>query len=149
MTDEQTIEHALEIAQAAHAGQKDRYGVPYILHPLRVALAGSNTLEIASGFLHDVVEDSDAWTLERLREEGFSEDLVRVVDCLTKRDGEAWDDYIGRVKTDRTAMRVKLNDLGHNMDASRIPEFQDKEYERFQRYVRAWNDISEALRDPG
>jgi (p)ppGpp synthase/HD superfamily hydrolase len=138
------IERALQIALEIHAAQTDRYGAPYILHVLTVGLRGGSEEEIAAGLLHDVVEDSDEWTIQRLEEE-FPEEVVRVVDCLSKREGEEWEDYIGRVMTHPGAMRIKLADLEHNMTAQRAPEFGDEEYERFKRYVSAWHRIKNAM----
>ena len=142
---EHIADKALRIALAVHTGQTDRYGKPYILHVLSVGMQGKTDIEIAAGFLHDVIEDSNDWTIERLTEEGFPEEVLHIVDRLTKRDGEEWDNYINRVLTHAGAMRVKLYDLEHNMNAQRIPEFGEKEYERFQRYVRAWQRITSEL----
>ena len=93
-----TLERAVEIAVAAHAGQKDRVGKPYVEHPLRVMAAGRTTEEKIVGVLHDVVEDSE-WTFEQLVAEGFSPKIIDALRCLTKGDDEPYDRYISRVKT--------------------------------------------------
>ena len=144
------IERAISLALQAHAGQKDKHGAPYILHPLRVGLRARNTTEMIAGILHDVVEDSDgAVTLETLREEGFPEEVVTIVDHLSKRviDGEEekWDDYLARVMQHEGAMHLKLLDLEQNMDTTRISHFQSRDAERFTRYVEAWHAIREKL----
>ncbi|MAT40348.1 MAG: hypothetical protein CL946_12170 [Ectothiorhodospiraceae bacterium] len=139
------IEHALRIALGVHSGQRDRYERPYILHPLTVALHGDTDDEIITGLLHDVIEDSEEWTTERFRVEGFPRRITEAVDCLSKREGEVWDDYIDRVVTDELAMRVKLNDLRHNMDARRMDSFGEKDAERFNRYLAAYRRITSAL----
>jgi (p)ppGpp synthase/HD superfamily hydrolase len=133
------IEAALEIALSVHTGQVDKYGAPYILHPLRVAMRAQGMDDIATAILHDVVEDSDgAVTPDTLRENGFPEHIVAAVDCLSKRiiDGaeEAWEAYIGRVMTNPAAMRIKLLDLEDNLDVRRIPVFTEQDAERFRRY---------------
>ncbi len=133
------IEAALELAISVHKGQVDKFGAPYILHPLRVAMRAQGSDDIAIAILHDVVEDSKGRvTLDTLREGGFPEHIVAGVDCLSKRsvDGaeEAWEPYIARVMTNPTAMRIKLLDLEDNLDVRRIPVFTAKDAERFRRY---------------
>ncbi len=73
-----TLENAIKIAAQAHQGQKDKAGAPYILHPLRLMMQMKTESEMMTAILHDVVEDSD-WTLEKLREKGFSEELLEVI----------------------------------------------------------------------
>ena len=138
------LEHAISLALAAHAGQKDRNGAPYILHPLKVGLGAMNDVEMMAGILHDVVEDSDT-TLDDLRTEGFPEEVLTIVDYMTKREGEVWDDYIRRIMELEPSMQVKLRDLEQNMDTTRITSFGDRDQERFTRYVWAWHKIREKL----
>ncbi|WP_412069368.1 HD domain-containing protein [Rubrivirga sp. IMCC43871] len=131
-----TLERAIAIAAQAHAGQTDKGGAPYILHPLRVMLRLHDADAQIAGVLHDVVEDTD-WTLDQLRAEGFSDAVVRAVDHLTRRDDETYPAFVGRAGADPVAARVKVADLEENMDLSRIPEPTDKDRERLARYVRA------------
>ena len=138
------IERAIGIALAAHAGQKDKYGAPYILHPLQVGLGGRTDEEIAAGILHDVIEDSPR-SIDDLRAEGFPDDVLVIVDHLTKREGEVWEAYIHRVMEHEPAMQVKLRDLEQNMDTTRISSFGDEDQKRFTRYVWAWHTIRERL----
>ena len=144
------MEQAIELALRVHRGQKDKHGAPYILHPLRVGLRARNDVDMIAGFLHDVVEDSGGTvTLGTLREIGFPDEVVTIVDHLTKRmaDGveEAWEDYIARVMQHEGAMRLKLLDLEQNMDTTRISRFSDRDSARFARYVEAWHAIREKL----
>ena len=83
-----TIERAIEIAAAAHAGQLDKAGQPYILHPLRVMLRVSNDAERMAAVLHDVVEDTPV-TLAQLTESGFPAEVLAAIEALTKRPGES------------------------------------------------------------
>ena len=123
-----TLERAIEIATEAHRGQFDKAGNDYIGHPLRVMAAGRTTEEKIVGVLHDVVEDSD-WTFERLAAEGFSGEVVEALRCLTKLSGnEPYDKFIARVKTNKLAVAVKLNDLSDNMDIRRLPYLSDKDF---------------------
>jgi (p)ppGpp synthase/HD superfamily hydrolase len=116
---------APQVAARAHQRQKRKDGTPYIAHPVRVALRVSTmigqyqeamNLEAQIGaFLHDVVEDTDV-TLEELRELGFSEYVLHVVDAVTKKPGEKYADFILRVKNaGPVATAVKLADIDDNL----------------------------------
>ncbi|KLD63421.1 HD domain-containing protein [Dyella japonica] len=133
-----TLERAIAIAAAAHAGQVDKGGEPYILHPLRVMLRMQSTPERIVAVLHDVVEDSDM-TLEILGAEGFSQEVLAAVDALTKRRGESRSEAARRAKKDRIALAVKLADNAENMDLSRIAAPTERDYVRLEEYkvVRA------------
>lgn len=111
-----TIEDVIRIAVNAHDGQKDMVGNPAILHVLAVGLMGKTDMEKKAGVLHDVVEDSET-TLDDLRAEGVEEGVLEAVDLLTHRDGISYDDYVKRIvlSGNETAIRVKLNDLHHNL----------------------------------
>lgn len=138
------LNKAIEIANRAHKGQVDKAGAPYILHPLRVMMAQENKIERICAVLHDVVEDSEI-TLDDIREEGFSEEIIEVLDCLTKRARESYNNFIGRILGNETACRVKLADLCDNMDITRIKNPTDKDTERIKKYQEAASRISEAL----
>lgn len=138
-----TLEDAIALAVAAHQGQRDKAGQPYILHPLRVMLRLSSDAERTAAILHDVVEDTP-YTLERLRELGYPEDVLSALDCLTKREGETYERFIERVRPNPLARRVKLADLEDNMDVRRLPTVTAKDAERLARYRAAWNRLQEA-----
>ncbi len=135
-----TLEKAIQIAAQAHAGQKDKSGAPYILHPLRMMMRMESEATMIAAVLHDVVEDSD-WTLEQLRGEGFSEEVLQVVDCLTSRGGESYDEFIARVETSAIARQVKIADLEDNMNVKRIGEMTPKDLARIEKYHRAWRRL--------
>jgi len=113
-----TLERAIAIALEAHAGQRDRSGTPYVLHPLRVMLRLGTEEERITGVLHDVVETSPAWTLRSLSAEGFSPEIVAAVEALSRRDGEEYDAYILRCATNDLGRRVKLADLTDKIEAA-------------------------------
>lgn len=138
------LNKAIEIANRAHKDQVDKAGAPYILHPLRVMMAQENEIERICAVLHDVVEDTEI-TLDDIREEGFSEEIVGALDCLTKRVGESYDDFIDRILGNETACRVKLSDLCDNMDITRIKNPTVKDTERTKKYQEAANRISDVL----
>ena len=138
-----TIERAIEIAVLAHKGQKDKSGVEYILHPLRVMERGKTEVEKICGVLHDVVEDSD-WTIEDLINEGFSEEVISVIKCLTKEtENENYDEFIERVAQDPIAVKVKQNDLLDNMDITRLNELSEQDLHRLNKYQKAFKKLNE------
>lgn len=92
------------------------------------------------GILHDVVEDS-SWTLQMLKAEGFSDDILEAVDAVTRRPDETYERFIGRVARNPMAAAVKLNDLTDNMDIRRLPYLSDKDVKRLKRYLRAYKRL--------
>lgn len=133
-----TLEDAIAIAAMAHQGQKEKSGAPYLLHPLRMMMQMKSETAMMVAVLHDVVEDGEGWTFERLRENGFSEDVIQAVDCVTNRHGESYEDFIKRVQTNPIACEVKIADLEDNMNIRRINEIQPKDLERLEKYHRSW-----------
>jgi len=135
---------AVAIAAAAHLGQFDRAGEPYILHPLRLMSRASSHDERIVAVLHDVVEDTP-WTLEKLADEGFPAHIVAALDALTKRHGEGYDAFLDRVLRDPLASRVKRLDLEDNLNAARLPSFGPKDAERIDKYINAYRRLLAAL----
>ncbi len=138
-----TLEDAIALAVEAHRGQRDKVGQTYILHPLRVMMRLETEAERMAAILHDVVEDTP-YTLERLRELGYPEEVLGALDCLTKREGESYEAFIERVRPHPLARRVKLADLEDNMDVRRLLSVGPKETERLARYRAAWARLKEA-----
>jgi (p)ppGpp synthase/HD superfamily hydrolase len=133
-----TLERAIAIAAEAHAGQTDKGGQPYVLHPLRVMLRVATESERIAAVLHDVVEDSDV-SLQALSAQGFSDDVVCAVEALTKRPGETRLEAAHRAAANAIARVVKLADNAENLDVSRIPEPTPGDFARLEEYrkVRA------------
>ena len=102
-----TLEDAIALAVKAHRGQTDKAGQPYITHPLRVMLSLESEAEQMVGVLHDLVEDTE-YTLESLRSQGYPEEVLTAVDCVPRRRGETYADFIERIKPNPLARRVKL-----------------------------------------
>ena len=120
------IAQAEQVAWAAHEGQVDKAGAPYIDHPGRVAVAAhlsapTHLAEYAAavGWLHDVVEDTGV-TSDQLRQDGFPEAVIAGVDAMTKRKGEDVAEYFGRVRADELARIVKKADLDDNTSPERV-----------------------------
>ncbi|QTD35538.1 HD domain-containing protein [Pseudomonas fluorescens] len=132
----QTLERAIAIATTAHAGQVDKGGAPYILHPLKVMLRMSSLEERIVAVLHDVVEDCGI-SLEDLRKEGFSEDVLSAIESVTKVPGESYEDFVERAAQNPIGRVVKLADLEENSDLSRIASPSWEDLERIEKYRRA------------
>lgn len=133
-----TLEQAIQLAVEAHRGQTDRYGSPYILHPLRVMQRVRSEAARIAAVLHDVVEDTP-YTLSDLRERGFSPLVVAAVDRLTRREDETYEAFIERIKPDALAVEVKIADLEDNMDIRRATRpLSEDDVQRMERYRRAW-----------
>lgn len=112
---------ALRIAYAAHHGQVDKAGVPYIHHPLHVAEQMDDEVSTCVALLHDVLEDTDV-TETDLRAKGFPDEVVDAVVLLTRGQGVSYRDYIERLSADPLARKVKVADLRHNSDTTRLCE---------------------------
>ena len=138
------LNKAILIATKAHQGQIDKAGNPYILHPLRAMLSRQDDTERICAVLHDVIEDTEV-TFEDLRNEGFSEEVLSALDCVTKRDKESYDEFIDRIIKNKTACYVKLADLRDNMDLSRIKTPTERDYKRIEKYKKAEERIIDAL----
>ncbi len=134
-----TLEDAIAIAAQAHKGEVDKAGAAYILHPLRMMMRLKSEAEMITAILHDVVEDTD-WTIEKLREEGFSEEVLAAVECVTNREGESYEKFIERAGKNSIAWRVKIADLEDNMNIQRIGEITPKDLERLEKYHRSWRE---------
>ncbi len=140
-----TLERAIEIARQAHVGQVDKGGADYIGHPLRVMERGENEEQKIVGVLHDVVEDSD-WTFEMLEEEGFSDEIIDALRCITKQsEDEDYDAFISRVMTSPLSLKVKLYDLEDNMDLSRLDSLTDADVARCKKYLHARDRLKAEL----
>ena len=132
---------AIELAKKHHKGQTDKAGKPYIEHPLRVMNQMKSEKEKIVAVLHDIVEDTDI-SLNDLRNEGFSEEVVSAVECLTKQDGENYDSYIERISFNPLAVKIKLADLEDNRDLTRLPQVTDKDLERLEKYDKALEKLT-------
>ena len=130
------LEMAIDLSQYAHECQVDKAGQPYFLHVQAVA-DGVDTEELkVIAYLHDVCEDTP-FRIDDLTELGFPDEIVQSVRVLTRAQGTPYSEYIAAVKQDDNARQVKVSDLKHNMDLSRIPEPTDADYKRLEKYQKA------------
>jgi len=143
-----TIEDAILIAAQAHKGVKDKAGAAYILHPLRMMMRLKSEAEMMTAILHDVVEDTrdypekNKWTIEKLRDNGFPEEVLAAIEGVTNREGESYEKFIERAGKNPIARRVKIADLEDNMNIQRIGEITPKDLERLEKYHRSWRILT-------
>ena len=127
---------AMKIAYDAHAGQADKTGIPYIYHPIHLAESMPDENSVITALLHDVAEDTNI-TIDDLAREGFHEDILTALTLLTHNPAEEYMDYISRLSTCPLARRVKLADLRHNSDVTRLDSIDEKTARRLEKYSRA------------
>lgn len=130
------FERALSLAARAHSGQTDLAGQPYILHVLRVTLGVETLQQRTVALLHDVVEDTE-WSLDDLRRDGFSADVLEAVGLLTHSPEEDYLAYVLRLSQNQTARAVKIADLKDNLQPSRIVNPTGVDLRRSERYRMA------------
>lgn len=129
------LDRAITLAVSAHAGQVDKAGAPYILHPLRIMLRQPDGGRRIAAVLHDVVEDGGV-ALDAIRSD-FGDVVADAVDALTRRDGESYDEFVGRCAGNAVARDVKRADIEDNLDLSRLPAVTDRDLQRADKYRRA------------
>lgn len=139
---EQELKEAIVLATKYHDGQVDKSKQPYILHPLFVMSTVKDIKEKIVAVLHDIIEDTEL-TEEDLIIHGFDFDIVQAIVAITKVKGETYHEYLNRVKCNELATTVKLADLTHNMDLTRIENPTTKDYQRLEKYKKAYQFLSD------
>lgn len=129
-------EKAFALAKIAHKGQKDKAGEDYIHHLITVASYMDTDEEKAVAYLHDLIEDTH-FTLEQLKKEGFSNDIIMAVDTMTKKENVTYSAYIEQISKNSLARKVKTADLLHNLDLSRLQNPTKEDYKRCEKYKRS------------
>lgn len=127
---------ALQIAYKAHEGQLDKSGLPYIFHPYHVAEQMTDEITACIALLHDVIEDTPM-TIEELAAYGFPEEVIEGVRLMTHAEGVDYFDYVLKIKENPYATAVKLADLAHNSDTSRMDTVTEHDMERLEKYKKA------------
>ena len=140
-TEQSIVDLALSIARKAHEGQLDKAGVDYIEHPIYVASQVDTEEEKAVALLHDVIEDSPV-SAEELLQADLPETVVTAVQVLTKKKEQDYQTYLETVKKNPLARVVKLADLKHNSDLSRLSSITEKDRERLKKYKKAIDFLS-------
>ncbi len=127
---------ALKISFQAHKNQLDKSGIPYVYHPFHLAEQMDDEYSVCVALLHDVVEDTEM-TIDDLTEQGFPREVTEALLLMTNDDSVPYMDYIKKIKTNSLATKVKLADLEHNSDLTRLDEINDAALERADKYRQA------------
>ena len=146
---DELIYKSLEIVTKLFNDKCDKGGFPYVIHLLKVYEGVSNYTEKVCALLHDVIEDTDV-NYDDLKEIGYNNDIIEILSIVTKIKGEDYRDYIDRIIASNNvhAMNIKLSDLRHNMDLSRIKNPTSNDYERVsKRYEPAYEKIMNKLEE--
>ncbi|MBE6904514.1 MAG: HD domain-containing protein [Ruminococcaceae bacterium] len=138
----QKTKKALKLCFEAHKNQCDKSGLPYVFHPFHLAEQMEDEATTVVALLHDVVEDTD-YTLQDLRDMGFGDEIIEAISALTHDDNVAYMDYVANIKLNPIAKKVKLADLKHNSDTSRLDVVTDKDLEREAKYHKAIKFLNE------
>ena len=126
---------AMEIMFKQHKDQLDKSNTPYVFHPWHVAENQEDEQRTIVALLHDVVEDTDM-TLEDIKNEGFDEETIEALKLLTHKDGEDYYEYVRRLSDNPIAVDVKLADLRHNSDLSRLNKVTEIDLQRVKKYKK-------------
>ena len=126
----------------AHKEQVDKSGLPYVFHPFHVAEQMTDEITTAIALLHDVVEDTD-YTLQDLIDMGFPCEVTDALALLTHEEGVPYLEYVAGIKADPAARAVKLADLAHNSDSTRLDSVDEKALERIEKYRKAMEILTD------
>ena len=127
---------ALKLCFEAHKEQTDKTGLPYVFHPFHLAEQMDDEISTVCALLHDVVEDTDM-TLQDLSKMGFPAEVIDVLALLTHTEDVPYMDYVREIAKNPVAKKVKLADLAHNSDATRLDFIDERMKERFNKYQKA------------
>ena len=129
------IRTAMQIACRAHAGQTDKAGYPYIHHPLHLAEQMTEEYAVCAALLHDVMEDTDV--SEQELAQVMPAEVMEALRLLTHDESVPYMDYVRAISHNPIARAVKLADLAHNSDLSRLDEVTPKALSRMEKYAAA------------
>jgi (p)ppGpp synthase/HD superfamily hydrolase len=141
MSSNYSIEKAIAIALEGHKDQKDKSGLPYILHPLRVMLKMDTEEEMIPAVLHDILEDTQL-DVSYLLSQGISSDSIEIIKFLTKKDDEEYLAYIQKIRTNPIAAKIKKADITDNLNLLRLHQIQVSDLERLNNYIQAFKILS-------
>lgn len=127
---------AMKLCFEKHKDQADKCGIPYPFHPFHVAESMQDEETACVALLHDILEDTDT-TKEKLLSYGFGEKIVNAVACLTHDERIPYLDYVREIKKNPIARAVKIADLKHNSDLTRLDKVTEEDFERVKKYKEA------------
>lgn len=127
---------ALKLCFEAHKDQVDKSGMPYVFHPFHLAEQMEDETTTIVALLHDLVEDTD-YTFDDLKEMGFSNSVIDALTLMTHDKSVPYMTHVEQIKTNPIATAVKIADLKHNSDLSRLDIVDDKALKRKEKYAKA------------
>lgn len=130
------VKLAIQLAFDAHRGQYDKGGLPYVTHPLHVAESMDTEDECVVALLHDVLEDTEI-TVDDLRQWGITDRQIEALILLCHDESVPYLEYIQKLRTDPIAVKVKIADLRHNADLTRLAEATEEDWKRVEKYKQA------------
>ena len=133
---------ALKLCFDAHKNQVDKTGLPYVFHPFHLAEQMNDEISTVCALLHDVIEDTP-YTLLDLKNMGFNDTVIEVLTLLTHNENVPYFDYVKKIKNNEIAKKVKIADLKHNSDVSRLNEVDEWTIKRNQKYAEALRILTE------
>lgn len=128
---------AIKLMFEKHKDQVDKSGMPYVFHPFHLAEQMDDEETTITALLHDIVEDTDT-TFDDLRELGFSDNVINALKLMTHDKNVDYFEYVKKISKNPIARKVKIKDLEHNMDTSRLDEVTDKDLERVKKYKKCY-----------
>ncbi len=134
---------ALKLCFEAHKEQVDKSGMPYVFHPFHLAEQMTDEATTVVALLHDVVEDTDITFNDLEEKQGFSDEIINALKLLTHDKSVPYMDYVAEIKKNTIATKVKLADLKHNSDITRLSVVDEKALERKTKYEKAIKFLEE------
>lgn len=128
---------AIKLMFEKHKDQVDKSGIPYVFHPFHLAEQMDDEETTITALLHDIVEDTDT-TFDDLRKLGFSDNIINALKLMTHDKNIDYFEYVKNISKNPIARKVKIKDLEHNMDTSRLDEVTDKDLERVKKYKKCY-----------
>lgn len=138
----QKTKMALKLCFEAHKNQTDKSGIPYVFHPFHLAEQMKDEATTIAALLHDVIEDTD-YTMADLEKMGFPADVLEALELLTHNDDTPYMEYVAKITDNPIAKAVKLADLEHNSDLSRLDVVDEKALKRREKYRQAFCLLNE------
>ena len=135
---------AINLIYEKHNGQFDKAGLPYVFHPMHVAETMDDEISTLAALLHDIVEDTDM-TFNDLLNYGFPLEVIEVLKLLTHEENVDYYDYIKKISTNPVAVKVKIADLKHNSDLTRLDKITDYDIKRTEKYKNCIEFLSNYL----
>lgn len=132
----------MEMCAKAHKNQVDKAGMPYVMHPIRVAANFIDPRLVIIALLHDILEDSKTITAKDISNE-FNENVLDIIKLLTRVRNENYFDYIKKIKAHSDAVKIKLADLKDNINILRLVSITDEDKVRLNKYIKAYRILSQ------